>query len=353
MATNLAPAGAMAVDTSNGTTEEFQVDLNQTVMCPECKEWPPNLVEEFSSGDLVCGTCGMVLDSHVVDTRSEWRTFANDDQNGDDPSRVGDAINPLLNGSQLETGIQFDQSKQGRDLARVQNRMQQDKGTKGLLQAYKQIGALCDAMNMGKNVADAAKHIYKLADDEKFLKGKPQDAVVAGCIFIACRQADVPRTFREIHNLTNVSKKEVGRVFKALETFLKRQETNNKKQTAFSVTSWENKATTGPEALVARYVSQIGFRRAQRIENISIDLARRAANVGDLAGRSPLSIAAACIYMASHLTEEPKTSKEIANVSGVSDGTIKTAYKFLYQLRHDLVRKEWADAAALDKLPVS
>lgn len=34
---------------------------------------PPNLVEEFSSGDTVCGSCGRVLGERAIDTRSEWR----------------------------------------------------------------------------------------------------------------------------------------------------------------------------------------------------------------------------------------------------------------------------------------
>lgn len=64
-------------------------------------------------------------------------------------------------------------------------------------------------------------------------------------------------------------------------------------------------------------------------------------NVGALAGRSPLSIAAACIYMASYLTKRPKTAKEISLVAGVSDGTIRNAYKFLYADREKLVKPEW------------
>ena len=31
------------------------------------------IVEEFGSGDLVCGRCGLVLGDRIVDTRSEWR----------------------------------------------------------------------------------------------------------------------------------------------------------------------------------------------------------------------------------------------------------------------------------------
>ena len=90
---------------------------------------------------MVCGDCGLVLGDRIVDTHSEWRTFSNDDQNTDDPSRVGDGPNILLNGDQLSTSIAFgDGGKTARDLNRAQNKTTQDKGNKVLMAAYKQIG---------------------------------------------------------------------------------------------------------------------------------------------------------------------------------------------------------------------
>jgi transcription initiation factor TFIIIB Brf1 subunit/transcription initiation factor TFIIB len=214
------------------TSEPWADNLNMTLMCKDCKEYPPNLVEEFSSGDMVCASCGLVLGERVVDIRSEWRTFANDDQGNDDPSRVGDGPNVLLNGSQLSTTIAFgDGNARSRDLLRAQGKTGgNDKSTKSLLAAYKEIGAHCDAVNIPKNVSDTAKYLFKQVDDGKAFKGKSQDAIIAGCIFIACRQCNVPRTFREIFALTKVSKKDIGRVFKSLEAFFGKQ--NNAKQNA-------------------------------------------------------------------------------------------------------------------------
>ena len=53
--------------------QHFGPDLAVRLICPECKDPVPNIVEEFGSGDLVCGTCGLILGDRVVDTRSEWR----------------------------------------------------------------------------------------------------------------------------------------------------------------------------------------------------------------------------------------------------------------------------------------
>lgn len=51
----------------------FGPDLAVRLICPECRDPNPNIVEEFGSGDLVCGSCGLVLGDRIVDTRSEWR----------------------------------------------------------------------------------------------------------------------------------------------------------------------------------------------------------------------------------------------------------------------------------------
>lgn len=48
-------------------------DLAVRLICPDCQDENPNIIEEYGSGDLVCGTCGLVLGDRVVDTRSEWR----------------------------------------------------------------------------------------------------------------------------------------------------------------------------------------------------------------------------------------------------------------------------------------
>ena len=51
----------------------FAPDLAVRLICPDCQDPVPNLVEEYASGDIVCASCGLVLGDRIVDTRSEWR----------------------------------------------------------------------------------------------------------------------------------------------------------------------------------------------------------------------------------------------------------------------------------------
>ena len=347
--------------------ESWRENLNMQLMCPDCKEYPPNLVEEFSSGDMVCGSCGLVLGDRIVDTRSEWRTFSNDDQGNDDPSRVGDAPNALLNGSQLVTSIGFGDgaNSKSRELHRAQNKATHDKATKGLLTAYKEVGTLCDAIGIPKNVSDVAKHLFKMVHDANAFKGKSQETIIAGCIFIACRQCKVDRTFREIFALTKVTKAEIGRIFKSLEKFfaaqneqkLKEAFENGGKFSAFSrfddhtqifdfqggynqeVDLYKTTQSTDPKELCARFCNQLNL--SFQVTTVSQEIADRMDKAGMLAGRSPLSVAAACIYTASHFMNQGKTPKEISSVAGVSDGTIRNAYKLIYPRREKLINPDW------------
>lgn len=74
-----------------------------------------------------------------------------------------------------------------------------------------------DAISLSRLVTDSAKQLYKKVDDNKLLKGKSREAAMAACIYIACREHQVTRTFKEICNVTKVEKKEIGRCFKLLQ----------------------------------------------------------------------------------------------------------------------------------------
>jgi transcription initiation factor TFIIB len=325
----------------------FGPDLAVRLICPDCRNPNPNIREEFSSGDLVCGDCGLVLGDRVVDTRSEWRTFANDE--GDDPSRVGAASDPLMEGiEQLDTVISFRDGGSGiaRELQRAAARSSGASG-RNLLQAFRDISNWCDQFSLPKTISDIAKQLYKRSDEEKLLRGKPLDAVIAACIFIACRQAHVPRTFREICNLTHVSKKVLGQCYKALEQ-------------AFNLTPGASagrdtktpSSATGPEDLLVRYCNHLAL--PPNVQPICSDIIVKARELGIADGRSPVSIAGGAIYFTSHLLGKAKNAREISAVAGVSETTIKLVYKFYYQNKEKLVKQEWIDEgkAKLDRLPL-
>ena len=50
---------------------------------------------------------------------------------------------------------------------------------------------------------DRSNEIYKKVEDSKSIRGRNQDAILAACLDIACRQEDKPRTVKGILFLVN------------------------------------------------------------------------------------------------------------------------------------------------------
>lgn len=210
-------------------------DLTNYETCPECKECPANIVEEYSSGDMVCDSCGFCLPGRIVCQETEWRHFSGEnDVDHDDPSRIAAAANPLFHGSQLQTSIGSslaaanNNSSTKHRTAHTLQRAQEatmavdanDKSNKKLQTRYSEISALCEGMALTRDVVNTAQYYYKLVDEAKYLRGYKPIAVIAGCVFIACRTCHVPRTFQEVFSCTTVPKADIGKIFKLLQKFL-------------------------------------------------------------------------------------------------------------------------------------
>lgn len=111
-----------------------------------------------------------------------------------------------------------------------------------------------------------------------------------------------------------MSKKEIGRCFKLI---LKALETN------------VDTITTGD--FMVRFCSNLGLSSA--IQKAATHIARRAVDLDIVPGRSPISVAAAAIYMA---CQDSKTPKEIGDIAGVAEVTIRQSYKLMAPRAADL-----------------
>jgi len=319
-------------------------NLNVRQICPNCRTDPPNIIEEYSKGDLVCGDCGTILGDRIVDTRSEWRTFAGD-EGGDDPSRVGDASNSLLTNN-FETAISGLDGRTGisANLQRAQARANAASNIAGrtsnatLSAVFGRITEKCEAMQLPRNVVQRAQHVYKIADERRVVRGKNESAVIAACIIFASRDAGAARTMQEIGSAMKVSKKEIGHVFNLIKSAV--QEDRQRTGTMQSV-GGESVSRESVEALLGRYCSYLDLPNS--ILNASKHIATMAAAKAHTDGRSPLSIAGGALYFTCILFERPMTAKEIYDVGNVSESTIKLICKMIAVKLDEVIRPEWKD----------
>lgn len=81
----------------------------------------------------------------------------------------------------------------------------------------------------------------------------------------------------------------------------------------------------GAEAMVERFCNHLGL--PYNVQRAAYNIAVKQRDIGVLAGRSPISVAAACIYFTCCLYDTVKPASEIAKVTGVSEVTLRLAYK--------------------------
>lgn len=309
--------------------------------CTDCQISDPDVVEDFSAGDVICRGCGLVLGERLVDEHSEWRTFSNSDNQGADPNRVGAASNPLLHDAGLSTMITRGEGggSSANNLSRIQNKVSLNAADRTLTSSFKEIARMAERISLPQSIIDRASELFKHIDDIKTLRGRSTDGVIAASLYIACRLESVPRTFKEICALTQVSKKEISRCYKFMVKHLK-----DKKFV-------ENLETITTTDFMSRFCNQLDL--SSDVVKAATIVCNEAMRLGIMAGKSPISVAAAGIYMVSQLSSTKRTQKAIADIAGVSEVTIRNAYKDLYPRRTELLPADSEFQKNIHNLPTS
>jgi transcription initiation factor TFIIB len=78
-------------------------------------------------------------------------------------------------------------------------------------------------------------------------------------------------------------------------------------------------------------VSRIASRAAltEKTKRRALEILKRAEETHTSAGKDPMGLAAAALYVASVLENENKTQKDVAEAAGVTEVTIRNRYKGL------------------------
>ena len=292
------------------------------------------LIEDYHAGDQICSACGLVVGDRVIDVGSEWRTFGNE-KPGEDPSRVGGPENPLLNGSDLTTEIgpgtrpaSFDAP----EMPKYQNRRTMSSSDRALIAAFREISTMADRINLPRAIVDRANNLFKQLQDGSRLKGRSIDAKASACLYIACRQEGVPRTFKEICAVSKISKKEIGRCFKVI-----------------------LKAVEAPVDIIKTddFMSRFcaGLDLPKLVQRAASHIAGKALELNIVSGRSPISVAAAAIFMASQESDYKKTQKEIGDIAGVAESTIRQTYNLMIPCAAKLFPEDFKFTTTLENLP--
>jgi transcription initiation factor TFIIB len=280
-------------------------------------------MRDYDSAEIVCMDCGVVVVSKIPDRGPEWRAF--DDEQRVKRTRTGAPLTYTIHDKGLSTMIDWhDRDIYGKSLSpsqkaqiyrlrKWQRRIRvSDASERNLSFALAEITKIANNINLPRNIIETASVIYRKAVKERLIRGRSINGVTAAAIYLACRQCDLARTLEEIAQASSVNKKEVGRSYRFLV-----------KELNYSV------PPSRPGQYITKFSNQLTMQG--KVEEIAYKILATAKEMKLTAGRSPTGIAAAASYIASVLTGERKTQREIAEIAQVTEVTIRNRYHELVE----------------------
>ncbi len=298
-----------------------KVELRQRPIdkCPECGG--TNLVHDYDSGETICGSCGLVIQEQMMDKGPEWRAFTREEK--ESRSRVGVPTSYSVHDKGLSTAIgRVDRDAFGRKLP-LSTRLQMwrlrkwqirsrvhSSADRNLAQAMAELDRLSDKSYIPGPVKERAAVIYRKALDRGLVRGRSIAAIAAAALYAACRVTGTPRTLREIAESSLVDKKDVARCYRLLLRELDVQMPISDPLTYVSKIAEKTAITGQTQGLAVKIIHEARRRRVS-------------------AGKDPMGLAAAALYIACLQTGEKKTQKEIAEAAGVTEVTVRNRYKTL------------------------
>ena len=289
--------------------------------CPECGS--NRLMRDYDCAEIVCMGCGFVVAAKLADQGPEWRAF--DDEQRAKRARAGAPLTFTIHDKGLSTMIDWhDRDVYGKRLApgqkaqiyrlrKWQRRIRVSDATeRNLAFALSEISKIANNLNLPKNILETASVIYRKAVKERLIRGRSIQGVTAAAIYVACRQCGVARTLDEIAQASTVNKKEVGRSYRFLI-----------KELNYFIPPLK------PSQYITKFSNQLTMQG--KVEEIAHKILATAKELKLTSGRGPTGIAAAASYIASVLTGERKTQREIAEIAQVTEVTIRNRYKELVE----------------------
>ena len=285
--------------------------------CPICGTIERHI--DSRKAEVTCVKCGCVIEENMIDRGPEWRAF--DHEQRDRRARTGAPLTYTISDKGLTTTIDNrNRDSNGRNIPEANKaqiyRLRQwqarmriaNASERNLAFALSELDRESSRLSIPRSIREDAAMIYRKAARKKLIRGRSIESMVAAALYMACRRYEVPRTLDEMSGASSVSKKQIGKNYRFLSRELKIK-----------------LRPTSPSDYIPRFASKLGL--SGEVQAKAIEIVRKAKESGVLNGKGPTGVAATALYISSILLGERKTQRDIADVAGITEVTIRNRYK--------------------------
>ncbi|MEM5829839.1 MAG: transcription initiation factor IIB [Candidatus Aenigmatarchaeota archaeon] len=285
--------------------------------CPECGSI--NLIEDPNRGEVICKDCGLVLKEEIIDTGQEWRAFDSEQMSrrarGGAPltftkhdkgmtTEIGKGVGELYKVPVKKRAQYYRLTKWHKRLIKSKDR--------NLSFALSELQRIVSFLNLSKSIHERIARYYEEAVNKGLVRGRSIESVIAALTYAVSREFGSPRTLDEISEASGVEKREIGRTYRYIARELDLRI-----------------LPADPITFVPRFCSMLGL--SDKVQAKAIEILKKAKKSEITSGKGPTGVAAAAIYIASVLVGEKRTQREVADIVGVTEVTIRNRQKELVE----------------------
>ena len=287
--------------------------------CPRCAK--NSLLTDDVTGERFCGKCGYVISEKSQESGPEWRSFTQDEHGN--KARAGAPTSLTMHDMGLSTIINpMNKDASGKPLtASMKSTIERlrtwdsrsqvhESVDRNLRQALSELNRLKDKLALSDAVIEKAAYIYRKAIEKKLVRGRSISAMIASALYAACRDTETPRTLNDVGEAANLKKKDIARCYRLLHRELDLK-----------------MPVVDPIQCVARIASRIGI--TEKTKRYAVKVLKIAQEHEESAGKDPMGLAAAALYLACVKNGEDITQRDIAEAASVTEVTIRNRYKGL------------------------
>ena len=296
--------------------------FNTRISCARCGK--NSMLTDNATGERFCEKCGYVVSEKTEDSGPEWRSFSN--KGGVDPTRTGAPTSLAMHDRGLATIINpMNKDSSGKPLSSSMKSTIERLRTwdsrsqvhepvdRNFRQAFSELSRLKDKLAISDAVFEKAAYIYRKALEKSLVRGRSISALIAAALYAACRDTETPRTLSDVGNASNIKRKDIARCYRLLhrELDLKMPVVN-------------------PIQCLARISSRLVV--TEKAKRYAAKLLKINQENKESAGKDPMGLAAAALYLSCVKNGEILTQRDVAEAAYVTEVTIRNRCKGLKEL---------------------
>jgi len=245
--------------------------------CQECGSFQIDQNKE----EYVCRNCGLILDDSPVEISKE-------------PS-MSNATLPTAGIGNVDGRI-------------VKSSWLLSTREKNLIASKKQIELIASRKNFPKHIIQESYNLFSIAVNQSLNRGKPNILLIYACIHASCYIHGIPISAHELTSNTDINHHKVSKMFRYLKNRL------NLKIKPVNIIDY-----------IPRYGSRLYLK--QKTISLAYEYMMKLKEKHYIQGKSPMTLVACILYIASEVNNDHRTQREISNATGVVENTLRMRTK--------------------------